>query len=120
MTPETPIEHQWYLAKYIADDMRQETRNVAVVLRAANTELPRIRFLDPVPFLREDHRKEWSGWMSYWTDVWAKHGGLKPFFWMLKPSQYSPHFRWEHAGSRLVRIVDFDVMFDVLVKPENR
>lgn len=115
-----PVEHQWYLARYVADDLRGETRNVGVILRAANIDVPKIRLLDPPTFLRPEHVEEWKGWASYWRKVWVEHGGAKPFYWITKPSKHSPHFFWQMAGSRVCTTVDFDQMFELLVKPENR
>lgn len=115
----TPIEHQWFLARYTADDLRGETRNVAVLLRTANEPLPRLRFLDPPPFLRKEHEVEWKGWKDYWEKVWAEHGA-KAFYWLTKRSERSPHFFWELAGSRIAAAVDFEAMFEVLVAPEGR
>ena len=116
----TPVEHQWFLARYVADDLRGETRNVGVILRAANDKIPvpRVRLLDPVPFLRPEHLEEWKGWAAHWGptgSTWRDHG-----FWLTKPSKHSPHFFWQMAGSRVCSIVDFDEMFNLLVKPENR
>lgn len=120
-----PVEHQWFLARYIADDLRGETRNVGVIVRAANDKLPvpRVRLLDPIPFLRPEHAEEWKGWAAYWGPAgraWLEHGGQKPFYWLTKPSNRSPHFRWDLAGARMVTAVDFEQMFELLVKPENR
>lgn len=119
----TPVEHQWFLARYVADDLRGETRNVGVILRAANLTMPKIRLLDPVPFLREEHREEWKSWGAYWGEggrAWTEHGGQKPFYWLTKPSERNPHLRWELAGARMVTVVDFEQMFELLVKPESR
>jgi|GEM_PF-6739883 len=116
----TPIEHQWFLAKYVADDLRGETRNVAVILRTASAPRPLVKFLDPPPFLRPEHSMEWRGWVTYWTEVWEKHGGTKPFYWIAKRTEHSPHFFWELAGSRIVASVDFEAMFELLVSPEHR
>lgn len=115
-----PIEHQWFLARYVRDDLRGETRNVGVILRVANALTPKVRFLDPVPFLLPDHAEEWAGWKTYWETAWEKHGGAKPFYWLCKRTPKSPHLFWELAGSRMATLVDFDQMFDLLVKPENR
>ena len=118
--PNEPVEHQWWLARYVADDLRGETRNVGVILRAANLPMPKIQLLDPVSFLRPEHHEEWKGWASYWRKVWDEHGGTKPFYWIAKPSKHSPHFFWQMGGARIVSVVDFEEMFSLLVKPENR
>lgn len=115
-----PVEHQWFLAKYIADDLRCETRNVGVILRVANVDRPKVRLLDPVPFLRPEHAEEWRSWMRYWNGVWDEKGGAAPFHWLTKFSTRNPHFHWQLAGSRMVSAVDFEQMFELLVKPETR
>jgi len=116
----TPVEHQWFLGRYIADDMRGETRNVGVILRIANAPMPRIKFLDPPLFLRPEHVEEWKAWKSHWEKTWDEHGGAKPFYWLCKPTKHSPHFFWQMAGSRIVPAVNFEEMYNALVKPENR
>jgi hypothetical protein len=58
--------------------------------------------------------------MRYWNGVWDEKGGAAPFHWLTKLSSKSPHFYWQLAGSRIVSVVDFEQMFELLVKPETR
>ncbi len=115
-----PIEHQWFIAKYTPDHMRNEPRNVGAIARSAKTTVrPELRFLDAPTFLRPQHEDEYKGFVEYWTKVWDTQG-TKAFHWLTKPSKHSPSFRWEHAGSRIARALIFDELFKVLVEPESR
>jgi hypothetical protein len=110
-------EVQWFLARYERDLMRAEAVNIGVILRAADDENLKFRFLLPSEANPRDP-KVYRLWVTYWTKTIQKHG-TKCIYWLPKRRD-GENYYIVYGGSHLAKgEVNFEELFDRLCGDVN-